>query len=172
VDMTRLDSGAVSLKRDWLPIDDVVGSALTRLEAALGTRPVDVKVASDLPLVWVDPVLLEQLLVNLLENALKHTPGGTAIAISAAVTDAALELEVADGGRGIPAGDEERIFERFYRRSEAAGVGLGLAICRAIARAHGGTLSASNRPAGGAVFRLVVPVEGTPPSRAAAVSSG
>jgi two-component system, OmpR family, sensor histidine kinase KdpD len=110
-------------------------------------------------------VLMEQLLVNLLENALKYTPAGTALEISAAVTKAGLELEVADHGRGIPAGDEERIFERFYREPglRVPGVGLGLAICRAIARAHGGTLRARNRAGGGAAFKLVVPVVGTPP---------
>jgi two-component system sensor histidine kinase KdpD len=165
VDMTRLESGAVTLKREWLPLDEVVGAALTRLEGALGSRPIRTKVPADLPLVSLDAVLMEQLLVNLLENALKYTPAGTEIEIAAAVTGAGLELEVSDRGRGIPPGDEERIFERFYRQSAAGvpGVGLGLAICRAIARAHGGTLRAHNRPGGGATFRLVVPLVGSPP---------
>jgi two-component system sensor histidine kinase KdpD len=165
VDMTRLESGAVTLKREWLPIDEIVGAALTRMEAALGNRPVRTSVPAELPLVLVDPVLIEQLLVNLLENAIKYTPPGTEIEVAAAVTEASLRLEVADRGRGIPAGDEERIFERFYRDPGARvpGVGLGLAICRAIARAHGGTLRVHNRPTGGAVFRLLVPVVGAPP---------
>jgi two-component system sensor histidine kinase KdpD len=165
VDMTRLESGHVALAREWLPVDEVIGSALTRLEPALKGRPVRVDVPADLPLVSVDPVLMEQLLVNLLENAVKHTPAGTEIAVSAAADPGGLAIEVADRGRGLPAGEEERIFERFFRRSEAgvAGVGLGLAICRAIARAHGGTLRASNRPGGGAAFRLTLPRTEPPP---------
>jgi two-component system sensor histidine kinase KdpD len=159
LDMTRLESGAVQLKRDWLPADEVVGSALTRLDGPLGNRPVVVDVPGDLPLLWVDPVMIEQLLVNLLENAIKHTPAGTGIEITGSVSSGKTILEIADRGAGIRAGDEERIFERFFRRSEPGvpGVGLGLAICRAIALAHGGTLSARNRISGGAAFRLVLP---------------
>lgn len=170
LDMTRLDSGGVTLDRDWVPVDEVVGSALTRLEGRLGDRPVRVDVPESLPAISVDPVLIEQLLVNLLENALKHTPAGTEIAVSAAATGAVFTLDVADQGPGIRAGDEERIFERFVRRAAPGvpGAGLGLAICRAIARAHGGGLQASNRPGGGAVFRLSVPIPaGAPPAEVA-----
>jgi two-component system sensor histidine kinase KdpD len=109
---------------------------------------------------------MEQLFINLLENATKYTPHGTEIEVRAMQEGEALIVEVLDGGPGIPEGDEERIFERFYRGPHVgvSGAGLGLPICRAIAQAHGGTLVASNRAAGGAAFRLTLPATGRPPS--------
>jgi two-component system sensor histidine kinase KdpD len=166
LDMTRLDQGAVVARREWVPADELVGSALTRLESALAGRAIRTALAPDLPLLSVDPVLFEQLLVNLLENAAKHTARGTAIEISARREAASLALEMADRGPGLRVGDEERIFDRFYRGkgARAHGVGLGLSIARAIAVVHGGRLSASNRPGGGAVFRVELPVPaGAPP---------
>ncbi|MCK6592495.1 MAG: ATP-binding protein, partial [Polyangiaceae bacterium] len=114
----------------------------------------------------VDALLMQQLLVNLLENAAKHTPEGSAIDLRTEVAENALVVEVGDRGPGIHEGDEERIFERFYRgpKARASGVGLGLPICRAIAQAHGGTIRARNRPGGGAVFQVSIPLVGTPPS--------
>jgi two-component system, OmpR family, sensor histidine kinase KdpD len=168
LDMTRLESGTVEVDREWLPAEEVIGAALTRTEALLGDRPVNIEISPDLPQVNVDPVLVEQLLVNLLENAVKHTPAGSGVDVRATRADAGtgVNLEIADSGPGIAPGEEERIFERFYRGagSRPPGAGLGLAICRAIARAHGATLRASNRPGGGAVFRLGLPVEGSPPA--------
>ena len=170
LDMTRLDSGTVAVKREWVPVDEVIGSALTRTEALLDGRRVDLKVATELPLVNVDPVLMEQLLVNLLENAVKHTPAGSPIEVGASLAGGALTVDIADAGPGIPAGDEEKIFERFHRGAgtRAPGAGLGLAIVRAIARAHGGTVRAANRLGGGAAFRVTLPLEGPPPPAPAA----
>jgi two-component system sensor histidine kinase KdpD len=115
----------------------------------------------------VDPVLLEQLFANLLENAARYTPAGTPIEISAQALPGRIAVEVADRGPGIPAGEEARLFDKFYRlHREAAqsGVGLGLAICKAIVAAHGGTINAANRAGGGgAVFRFELPA-GEPPS--------
>lgn len=166
LDMTRLDSGSVELKREWVPFDELVGVALDRLKGPLAKRPVSVSVPPDLPLVQVDALLMQQLLVNLLENAAKHTPEGSAIDLRTEVAENALVVEVGDRGPGIYEGDEERIFERFYRgpKARASGVGLGLPICRAIAQAHGGTIRARNRPDGGAVFQVSIPLVGTPPS--------
>ncbi len=166
LDMTRLDSGVVEPRREWVPLDEVVGAALNRLERALAGRPVRTDLAPDVPLLSIDPVLLEQLFVNLLENAVRYTPPGTEIAIRAAREGDALTVEVTDRGPGIPAGQEERVFERFHRvpRPGVRGVGLGLPIARAIAQAHGGRLTASNRPEGGAAFRLTLPLLEPPAS--------
>jgi len=160
LDMTRLEGGAVVPKREWVPVDEVVGSALTRLERPLGGRKVRTELEPDLPLLSVDPVLLEQAIANLLENAVKHTPAGAELTVAARRAGDAILLEVADRGPGLPPGDEERIFERFHRGAAAGarGAGLGLPIARAIARVHGGQLVAANREGGGAVFRMVLPV--------------
>jgi two-component system sensor histidine kinase KdpD len=159
LDMTRLESGHVRLRREWVPLEEVVGSALERLEKHLHGHTVTTDLDDDLPLVSIDPILLEQLLVNLLENAAKYTPTGTEVTIAARSTPGELQLDVLDRGPGIPPGDEERIFERFYRgpHSRVSGVGLGLPICRAIARAHGGTLDVVARDGGGARFRIRIP---------------
>jgi len=159
LDMTRLESGAVALKRELLPLEELVGSALNRLERRLEGREVKVALPADLPLVPCDPILLEQALINLLENAVKY--GADPIEISAASYPEEVMIEIADRGAGIPPGEEERIFEKFHRAAHEGspgGVGLGLAICRAIAVAHGGRIRASNRDGGGAVFRLFLPV--------------
>jgi two-component system, OmpR family, sensor histidine kinase KdpD len=181
LDMTRLESGALSLKRDWVPVDELVSSALTRLEARLGDRPVHVSLPEDLPLVHVDPVLFEQLLVNLLENAAKYTPPGSALEISARVqlaggganaTAEAVLLDVRDHGPGIPPGEEEKVFAKFFRGQSTSstgvpGAGLGLPICRGVAEAHGGWLrvipAAERDDDGeGARFRVSIPSGGAP----------
>jgi two-component system sensor histidine kinase KdpD len=168
LDMTRLDQGAVVPRREWVPAEEVVGSALTRLDRVLVGRPVRTKLDPDLPLLSVDPVLLEQLFVNLLENAIKYTPPGSELSITANAAGDNIQFDVADRGPGIDPGQEERIFERFHR-GDAPGVrgsGLGLPIARAIARVHGGQLTAATRDGGGAVFRLVLPLSrGAPTTR-------
>jgi two-component system sensor histidine kinase KdpD len=168
LDMTRLDQGAVVPRRDWVPADEVVGSALTRLDRMLAGRRVRTELDPHLPLLSVDPVLLEQLFVNLLENAIKYTPPGSEIAVTANVVGESIQLDVSDRGPGIPTGDEERIFERFHRGDAPAvrGFGLGLPIARAIARAHGGQLTAATRDGGGAVFRLALPLPRGAPTTA------
>jgi two-component system sensor histidine kinase KdpD len=170
LDMTRLQTGTVTLKRDWVPLDEIVGSALTRLDAKLGERQVTVDLPSSLPLLSVDPVLLEQLLVNLLDNAAKYTPRSSPIEITARVRGDKIEIEVADRGPGLPEGSEEAVFQKFFRGTHVGvpGVGLGLPICRAIAEAHDGAIHAENRPGGGALFRVTLPLHAHAPSVPAA----
>jgi two-component system sensor histidine kinase KdpD len=165
LDMARLESGKVVLNRQWQPIEDVVGSALRAIQPILGARSVQVALDDDLPPVRIDAVLIERVLINLIENAVKYTPQGTTIGLGAKATPDNIELWVADEGPGLPHGHEEAIFSKFMRgKKESAipGVGLGLAICRAIAQAHGGTILGVTRPEGGACFTLRLPRE-TPP---------
>lgn len=166
LDMTRLEAGALRVNKDWQPLEEVVGSALNRVEDALAGRKVATDLAPDLPLVPLDAVLIEQVLVNLLENGVKYTPSGSPIEIGARAQPGGVVLSVCDRGPGIPPGQELRIFEKFYRVPgvEGSGFGLGLAICRGIAMAHGGDLSAHNRIGGGAEFRIQLPIEGEPPT--------
>jgi two-component system sensor histidine kinase KdpD len=173
LDMTRLESGAVKVKKEWLPLEELVGSALNRLEARLAERDVHVELPRDLPLVPCDAVLIEQALLNLLENAAKYSRGS--IEVSASARGAEVWVEVADSGPGIAAGQELRIFEKFQRVSQEGGpegVGLGLTICRAIITAHGGRIWAQNRPGGGASFQFALPIEGEPPKLPLADPSG
>lgn len=156
IETTRLESGA-TLKKEPYPIEDVIGTALERVEKLLAGRLVETDLPENLPLVPVDPVLMELVFVNLIENAVRHAPGA-AIDISARERMDVLEVSVADRGPGLKSEDLGRVFEKFYRASEApGGAGLGLAICKAVVTAHGGTIRAENRPGGGAVFRLTLP---------------
>ncbi|MBI1258504.1 MAG: DUF4118 domain-containing protein [Chloroflexi bacterium] len=165
LEMTRLESGGVHVEKEWQPLEEVIGSALSRMDAALDDHPLKTNLPDDLPLVPIDSILIELVLVNLLENAVKYTPAGASIDLSARAERDQIVVEVADHGAGIPAGEEERIFEKFYRTRPATtgGVGLGLTICKAIVEAHGGRIWADNRPAGGAVFYFSLPLEGEPP---------
>jgi len=155
--VTKVEAGAKP-KREWVPIEEVVGTALARLDDALAGRDVAVNI-EDEAIAHIDPILGELLLVNLLDNAAKHTPAGTPIDLSARREGTTAIFEVADRGPGIPPGDERRVFERFFRAASgtAAGVGLGLAVCRGIAVAHGGTIDALPREGGGTVFRVALP---------------
>src|SRR5574341_1189349 len=147
LDITRLEAGAVQLQKEWHPFEEIVGAALTRLEGRLGGHPVNANFPLDLPLVLLDGVLMEQVLINLLENALKYAPPSTAIELSASVSDHELVFEIADRGPGVPPADEKRIFEKFYRAGPAreGGVGLGLTICRGIIEAQIGRASCRER---------------------------
>ncbi len=158
IETTRLESGAVRLKKELYPIEDVVGTALERLGKLLAGREVKTDLPEDLPLVPLDPVLMELVFVNLVENAVRHTPAGTVIEIAARPREAFLDIAVSDRGAGLAESDVERVFEKFYRATQAAGgAGLGLAICKAVVEAHGGAISAVNRRGGGAEFRLTLP---------------
>ena len=166
LEMARLQSGNVQLMLEWYPLEEVVGAALTRLKEGIKNHPVTVDLSPELPWVSMDGSAIEQVLVNLLENAVKYTPAGTHISIGAKVEGSDVEVEVADEGPGLHAGTEERVFEKFYRAQEEGtqgGVGLGLAICRAIIEAHGGHIWAETRPGGGASFKFTLPSGGTPP---------
>jgi two-component system sensor histidine kinase KdpD len=165
LDMMRIEAGAVQLSKEWHPVDEVVGSALARLEGRLRDHIVNTTFPADLPLVLVDGVLLEQVVINLVENAVKYTPPGSAIDLSASASDREVVVEVADRGPGIPFGEEARIFDKFYRGKLAreGGVGLGLTICRGIVDAHGGRIWAENRSGGGALFRFSIPLSDQQP---------
>ncbi len=160
LDMTRLESG-VELRRELYPLEEIVGAALQRMDAQLAGRKVITAIPEELPLVFADDVLLGQLVGNLIENAAKYTPSGAEIEVAAEAHEGCVMLEVRDRGPGIPDGEQDRIFEKFYRGRSAGsrGAGLGLAICRAIAEAHRGSIKAFNRQGGGAVFRVVLPLE-------------
>jgi two-component system sensor histidine kinase KdpD len=168
LDMTRLQAGAITLNKEWQPLEEAVGAALTQMEERLRGRRVRTDLPENLPLVPLDTVLVEQVLVNLLENALKYTGAEAEIEIGARAGDGEILVEVADQGPGIPPGEEGRIFEPFRRASSERrpGVGLGLAICRAIIQAHGGRIWVENRPRGGASFKFTLPLDGTPPTLA------
>jgi two-component system, OmpR family, sensor histidine kinase KdpD len=165
LDMTRLDSGTVKVKKEWLALEEVVGAALNRLDARLAEREVRVELPADLPLVPFDAVLIEQALINLLENAAKYSQGQIEVRASAAAAE--VMVEIADRGPGIEPGQEDRVFEKFHRavrEGGPSGVGLGLAICRAIVAAHGGRIWVQNRDGGGASFRFALPIQGEPPT--------
>ncbi len=166
LEMTRLESGALQLHREWHPLEEVIGAALGRLAQRLGDRRVTTRVPPDLPLVAIDDVLVEQVLVNLLDNAIKYTPAGSPITIIATATDRAVTVEIADHGPGLPRGEENRVFEKFYRGQTAGGrgAGLGLAICQGIVKAHGGRIWAHNLPEGGVAFLFTLPLTGVPPA--------
>lgn len=165
LDMARIETGEVKLRLQWQAVEETVGGALRASRAALAGRRVETQVPAGLPLVRYDAVLIERVLSNLLENAGKYTPAGSTVSVSARPHGIWLEMTVADDGPGLPPGQEEAVFEKFVRgerESAKPGVGLGLAICRAIVEAHGGTIRAANRPEGGAAFVFTLPL-GTPP---------
>jgi len=165
LEMTRLESGGIAPARDWHALGEIAAAVLRRLAERLAAHPVRLELPADLPLVRVDATLLEQVLANLLENAAKYTPAGTPVALRAAVERDALVVSVEDEGPGLPPGDPEQLFAKFERgaaEGAVSGVGLGLAICRAIVRLHGGRIWAERRPHGGAAFRFTLPLEPAP----------
>ncbi|WUR13999.1 DUF4118 domain-containing protein [[Empedobacter] haloabium] len=165
LDMARIESGAVHLNLQWQALEETVGSALRACRAQLAGHRVVTQLPAGLPLVRYDAVLIERVLVNLLENAAKYTPAGSTITLGALAHEGRLEVTVADDGPGLPAGQEEAIFEKFTRgerESAKPGVGLGLAICRAIVQAHGGTIAARRAPQGGAALVFMLPLGSAP----------
>jgi two-component system sensor histidine kinase KdpD len=170
LDMTKITSGAMKVAKEWQPLEEVVGAVLNRMDERLHDRQVDVHLPKDLPLVPIDAVLIEQVLINLLENAAKYSPKGSPLELSATHEDNAVVVEVADRGPGVPTEHLDQIFEKFYRlprERQGGGAGLGLAICRGIIETHGGMIWAEPRKGGGSAFRFTIPIEGTPPSMAA-----
>jgi len=165
LDMARIESGELKFNLQWQPLEEVVGSALRYSAAQLKGHKVGTQLPHDLPLLRFDAVLVERVLCNLLENAAKYTPQGSSIVIHAVQRGEFVRVMVYDDGPGLPRGREEAIFEKFTRgerESAKPGVGLGLAICRAIVEAHGGSIEAGKSPIGGAAFVFTLPV-GTPP---------
>jgi two-component system sensor histidine kinase KdpD len=165
LDVTRLESGSVHITKEWQSLEEVVGAAFNRMETHLRPRHVTIGVPADL-LAPCDGALIEQALVNLLENAAKYTIEGTPIEVSATKVNSNIVVEVSDRGPGVPAEEQERIFDKFHRgpsERTKAGVGLGLTICRAIVTTHGGRIWVENREGGGASFKFSLPLEGEPP---------
>src|SRR3984957_10745786 len=165
LDMARIESGEVKLNLQWQPLEEVVGASLEAARAMLQRHTVVVQLPRDLPLVKFDAVSIERVLVNLLENVSKYTPSGSTVILAAEVIGDQLSVSVADNGPGLPVGREEAVFQKFTRgerESATPGVGLGLAICRAIIESHHGKISAAQRPGGGAVFTFTLPL-GQPP---------
>lgn len=163
LDMTRLESGAIAPNSALHDLAEVVGSAVRRARPILGERRLDIALPPDLPMLMIDPVLMEQVLFNLLDNAAKYAPESAPVRIEGWADDAFVTLRVLDEGPGIPQEDRERVFDKFYRVHKGdhvrAGTGLGLAICRGFLEAMGGTIEVSGRPDGpGAVFTLRLPV--------------
>jgi two-component system, OmpR family, sensor histidine kinase KdpD len=168
LDMARLDSGAVVLSRQWHVLEETVGVSLSAVKRDLRDFNVQVSIPPDFPLLKMDAFLIEQVLVNLFENASRYTPIGSDIEITAVAKPKHVEIHIADNGPGIPRGSEKKIFDKFFRGSSITpdgrrGVGLGLAICRAIVEAHGGEISVTNREGGGADFVVSLPCGETPP---------
>jgi len=160
LELMRLESSRDAINRDWHSVDDLVGAALKRNEGALKGRDLELDVPSELPLVAVDASLIVQLLSNLLDNAGKYTPAGTRITVAARLYPTSLQLSVEDNGPGLRGVAAEQLFEEFARgrlHGRAGSVGLGLAICRVIARLHGGEIRARTAPSGGARFELSLP---------------
>lgn len=165
LDMARLQSGGFSLRKEWLTLEEVVGSALKMLEPGLGGQHIALSLPEPLMLIQVDGPLFERVLINLLENAVKYAGPRAEIGLNAQQRNGRLDLEVWDNGRGIPAGQERQIFAKFARgnkESAIPGVGLGLAICQAIVEVHGGEIFAVNRPEGGASFHVLLPLPPPP----------
>jgi two-component system sensor histidine kinase KdpD len=161
LEMTRLGSGALRIRKEPQPLEEVVGAALNRLDEQLEGRQVVIGVPFDLPFVPFDPVLIEQVLINLVENAIKYTPPRSPIEVSARVKDGSAEVEVADRGPGVAPQHTERIFDKFFRANEreGGGFGLGLTVCRGIVTAHGGRIWVEPRSGGGASFKFTLPPE-------------
>jgi two-component system sensor histidine kinase KdpD len=172
--MSRLELGGTNTRMQWNILEEIVGSAIVRTRKELKERKVEVSIPPDIPLIFVDGLLLEQLFVNLLENAARYTPPESVVTITARPEGRWLTIVITDNGPGLPLGAEERIFEKFYRGGKidaARGSGLGLAICRAVAKVHGGTISARNRPEGGAEFILRLPLAENPPQVDASIDA-
>lgn len=166
LDITRLEGGSLDLHTEWTPIEEVIGAALNRRELGPDAQRVRVTLPENLPLVALDGALMEQLLLNLLDNALKYSPPGTPVDIKAWAAGKSLTLSITDQGPGIAPGEEERIFEKLVRGSATSsrpGAGLGLAICKGIVTAHGGRIQAVSRPQGGAQVLVALPL-GTAPT--------
>jgi two-component system sensor histidine kinase KdpD len=166
LDMTRLESGAIELRLDLVDVSEIVGAALERARDVLAHHRVEIDIAPDLPMLRLDPLLFEQVLFNLLDNAAKYASCGSRIDVHAWHDGDGVTIEVLDEGAGIPPGDLERVFEKFYRvhaqDRQRAGTGLGLAICRGFIEAQGGRIDAQNRhDRSGAVLTIRMPLART-----------
>ena len=166
LNLIRVETNTLRVQKSWQPFEEVLGVVLVRLEQTLRANPVTTRIPDDLPLVPVDELLIEQVLVNLLENAVRYTPPGTPIEVTAGRDAGAVVVGVLDRGPGVPAGEEEAVFRRFYRAAgtpaadAGAGSGLGLTICRGIITAHGGSIWIEPREGGGTAVWFSLPLTG------------
>jgi two-component system sensor histidine kinase KdpD len=162
LDTARIESGMLKLKDDWCDIEDIIGSALRHLSEQVAGRHIDIKIPDDLPWVRGDCVLLGQVMINLIDNALKYSPPDSDIEIKVYAINDNLTVSVADHGIGIPEEDLMKVFDKFYRiqhdKINIPGTGLGLSICKSIVEAHGGQIQAENRSGGGAIFSFSIPL--------------
>ena len=160
LDMTRLESGELKLKKVEVDVQDLVSTALSHMREWLNGHPVKVEIPDRVPVVYLDFILMEQVLINLLDNAIKYSPSGTPIEIQVKSGNATLEIQIADRGVGIPPEDLTRVFDKFFRIEQTGkprGTGLGLSICKGIVEAHGGRIWAENRSGGGTKMQLSLP---------------
>ena len=170
LDMVRVETGTLAVRKSWQPLEEPLGVALLRMDERLGSRPVETRLPEDLPFVPIDELLIEQVFVNLLENAVKYTPPGSPITIAAQAENGAVRVDVSDRGPGVPAATRELVFHKFHRGGGASGAdapggaGLGLTICRGIVAAHGGRIWVDESEGGGAAFRFTLPLDGPPMS--------
>ncbi len=167
LEMTKLESGSIKPNKELNHPGEVIGSAIARLDKKSQSRPLHTQIPHDLPLVPMDSLLIEQVVVNLLDNAFKYTPLGQPIDVSVRQEKGHLVVEVTDQGPGLPEEDLGRLFEKFYRgpqNGRTTGAGLGLSICKGFVEIHGGTITAENRPGGGALFRFTIPLAESPQS--------
>ncbi|MCI0710944.1 MAG: ATP-binding protein [Chloroflexi bacterium] len=165
LDMSRLESGRLTLKREWCDVGDIIGVAVSRLKGCLADHPMDIQLPPDLPLISVDFGLIEQVLVNLLDNICHHTSVDTEVIIQVQRSHDSLRINISDRGPGIAEEHLARIFDKFYRApgSATGGTGLGLSIARGLVEAHGGMLTAKNNTDGGVTFVVSLPLNGDPP---------
>lgn len=168
LDMSRIEGGALKPEKEWYPIDELIHDVLDHLQPILQGRQVSTSIPDDLPPVEIDYLQMDQVMTNLIENAVRYTPPSSPIEISVEAKEGEMLISVADRGPGIPRADLERIFDKFYRvtgakrKGSSMGTGLGLAVCRGLIEAHGGHIWAGNREDGGAIFQFTLPLSGTP----------
>jgi two-component system, OmpR family, sensor histidine kinase KdpD len=159
--MSRLESGAIKIKKDWVDVRELIYTVLGQFEPTFSNHTVTVSAADNLPLFKLDFALMEQALFNLINNAIQHTPAGSSILIHADCVDEKLMIAISDTGKGFPEKEISRVFEKFYRArgSRPGGTGLGLSIVRGFVEAHGGTIELRNLPMSGAEFTIYIPTE-------------
>jgi two-component system sensor histidine kinase KdpD len=167
LEMTRLESGAMRVRKEWHSLEEIVGAALGGIESQLADRPIMVSIPADLPLVPLDGILFGQVVRNLVENADRYSPKRLPIEITGGIERGEVRFSVSDRGPGLRPGEEQRAFEKFYRGPDTTdhlGAGLGLAISKGIVEAHDGRIEGANRTGGGAEFTVWLPLEGEPPA--------
>jgi two-component system sensor histidine kinase KdpD len=162
LDMSRIEGGTLKLSLQLAELKDLINVALEQVGNRHGTHPVHMNIPDNLPYILVDPGLIVQAFINILDNSFKYSPPESGVDLTAEQRGEQVEIAIIDHGPGIPTDDLERVFDKFYRLqrpNSVAGTGLGLSIVRGIIEAHGGTVNAANNPNGGTIIRLVLPVK-------------